>query len=281
MNRQGRVVGFIISLPAWVALAFMFIVPICWSVYAAFCKFDVRMRQTWTGLDNLRAVLASAPMRQAIKTTLLFTVVTFTTILVTALLGGIAMASVRAGKRVRLLFQVAPMMASAANGSWWRWLFAARWGGMATRWMAMGRERLLGHSSPWAARLAVCIVLWAWLFPGAVYLVGVTAQGVPKELHEAAELDGANELQKFVYITLPTIRRPILYMALGSLAGLLQVYEAPWLLWRGGPLGATETVVMRMVSLKDGYGQASAVGLLLLIVATGLSYAAWSMMKKQ
>jgi len=281
MNKQGRIVGFLMSLPAWVAIVVMFLAPIGWAGYAAFCSFDVRMRQTWVGLANLRAVLTSSNMRQAIGNTLLFAAVTFCTVMGTGILGGVAMASVGVGRRVRLLFQASPLLASSANGSLWVWLFAPMWGGMAQLWLAMGSKPLLWHSVPWLSRLAVCIVLWVWCFPGAVYTLGVVAQGTPKEILEAASLDGANEWQKFRHIVLPTIRRPLLYMMLVQCAGLLQVYEAPWLLWRGGPLGATETVVMRMVMLKDGYGQACAIGLLLLVVCSALSFVAWKVMRRQ
>jgi len=280
VKSQARLAGFLLSVPVWTALAVTFFAPLCWAVYAAFCSFDVRMRQTWVGLGNLRFVLSSPGMMRAVANTVTFTGIAFCMVAATAVLGGLAMSAVQATPRLRMLFLVAPLMNTAANGSFWIWLFSPFWGALTALWLAMGGQPLLWHSDPFLARLSVCVVLWAWCFPGNVWRVAVAAQGVPRELQEAAMLDGAGEWQRFRHITLPTIRRPLVYMVLAQLAGLLQVYEAPWLLWRGGPLGATETVAMRMVSLKDGYGPASALGLLLLCATTALGYGAWRMMRR-
>ncbi len=267
--------GLLLSLPAAILICVFFIAPLAILLPAAMCEFDVRMQPTWVGLANVRALLDSPTVAKAVGVTLRLALATFASVMTTALVGGMILHSVNAGARLRVLFQLCSMLGTAANSVFWAWLFAPMWGGLAQLSRAMGNTPIMWHAQAVSAQIACCVVLFAWLFPGNTYFVAVAASGVPKDLLEAAQIDGANAWQRFWHVTMPVMRRPLTYVAVTFLAGVAQVYEVPLLLWQGGPLGGTTTVMMSIARVDGGYGQAAALALLLTVVVSGLCYVAW------
>jgi lactose/L-arabinose transport system permease protein len=115
--------------------------------------------------------------------------------------------------------------------------------------------------SPWGARISVALLLlWAWI--GYVMVLFLAAlQTIPQELNEAAQMDGANSVQNFFYITLPQLRPTLVFITTISLIGTFAMFTEPSILTRGGPINATLTPTMTIFNsafrdLKFGYASA-------------------------
>lgn len=108
-----------------------------------------------------------------------------------------------------------------------------------------------------------------WRFMGfnmVIYLAAL--QSIPKDLYEAASIDGANGWQKFIYITLPNIYKIIELNLFLTVTGALEVFDLPFVLTKGGPGGASETFVMKIIETAfqfNNYGLASAMSVVLLL----------------
>ncbi len=109
-----------------------------------------------------------------------------------------------------------------------------------------------------------------WRFMGfnmVIYLAAL--QSIPDDLYEAGDLDGANGWQKFIYITLPSIYKIIELNLFLTVTGALEVFDLPFVLTKGGPAGASETFVMKIIATAfqfNNYGLASAMSVVLLFV---------------
>lgn len=131
----------------------------------------------------------------------------------------------------------------------------------------------LGNSS--VTKVAVMgIVVWRWTGLLAVYfLAGL--QGVSQELYEAAAIDGANSMQRFFNITLPSLRPVILFVSVIVVIGSIQIFDDPQVLFNGGgPANSALSIVQYLYSRGVSqllYGYASAVGLFLFVVIFVLS----------
>jgi len=107
-----------------------------------------------------------------------------------------------------------------------------------------------------------------------VFLGGM--QAIPRDFYEAAEVDGASVWRQFRHITLPLLSPTILFLAVISVIGALQIFEQPQILTNGGPGDATRTIVMYLYEhgfkfFDMGYASAIAVSLFVIIlVFTGL-----------
>lgn len=147
-----------------------------------------------------------------------------------------------------------------------------------------GALGLVGASPiPWLddptwARISISLlVTWVSLgFNSLIILSGL--QAIPRELEEAARVDGATRRQAFWHITVPLLRPQIIFSFTMSVLGSFQLYTEPYILTKGGPIGATDTPAMEIynqmfVFVKYGYAAAlSIVFMLIVVVVTLLQY---------
>jgi ABC-type sugar transport system permease subunit len=123
----------------------------------------------------------------------------------------------------------------------------------------------------WWARLSIgLLMIWAWLgYNTVIMLAGL--QTIPRELVEAAKVDGANRIQALLRITVPLLKPVILFAVTLSIIGTFSMFTEPLVLTRGGPARATETPVMQIFSttfeeLKYGYAAAMAYAYFAVVV---------------
>src|SRR5690606_16173622 len=129
----------------------------------------------------------------------------------------------------------------------------------------------------WVKWAVMGVVVWRWTGLLAVYfLAGL--QAIPEELHEAAAIDGANAFQRFLHVTLPSLRPVILFVSVIVLIGSMQIFDDPQVLFGagspGGPANAGLSIVQYLYTrgINDLlFGYASAVGLFLFVVIFVLS----------
>ncbi|WP_029041468.1 carbohydrate ABC transporter permease [Cucumibacter marinus] len=125
-------------------------------------------------------------------------------------------------------------------------------------------------SSRWTAMVAIC-ALGIWKGIGWSMMIFLAAlQGVPRDLEEAAILDGANRWQRFLSVTLPAIWAAVIFVAVMLVIGGFNVFTSVLVMTGGGPGGATEVVLTYMYKqafeyLDFGYGSAIAVLLTVLV----------------
>ena len=110
-----------------------------------------------------------------------------------------------------------------------------------------------------------------------LYMVSLLAglQGIPKDLYEAAGIDGANELQKFRYITIPQLMPIIISIALLDFIWTMQVFPLVWMTTGGGPIHATEvlsTYTYKLAFSSYEFSQASASAIFILIISMSATY---------
>ncbi|MEP6826686.1 MAG: sugar ABC transporter permease [Aestuariivirga sp.] len=110
-----------------------------------------------------------------------------------------------------------------------------------------------------------------------LYMVSLLAglQGIPKDLYEAAGLDGANEIHKFRYITIPQLMPVIISIALLDFIWTMQVFPLVWMTTGGGPIYATEvlsTYTYKQAFSSYEFSQASASAVCILILSMGATY---------
>jgi multiple sugar transport system permease protein len=99
------------------------------------------------------------------------------------------------------------------------------------------------QSTTWALPSLILMAVWRNL--GTLMVIFIAAlQGVPKEHHEAAMVDGANAWQRFTNVTMPAMRPALLFGAVITGIGYLQFFEEPFVMTRGGPLDSTLSTAM-------------------------------------
>ncbi|MBA3470186.1 MAG: sugar ABC transporter permease [Herpetosiphonaceae bacterium] len=139
---------------------------------------------------------------------------------------------------------------------------------------SIGLPSIRWLTEPWTAKLSlVMAITWRWTgYNMVIYLASL--QSIPTELYEAAELDGANGIDRFVNITLPLMRPTILLTTVLSTIGTMQIFDEPFLLTRNGPSNETlsvATLLYRTAFQGAEFNYASAIAYAMVLIIAGFS----------
>lgn len=158
------------------------------------------------------------------------------------------------------------------------WLMLYNKNGLLNAALAgLGQSKVGWLADPNMALISVAIAsIWQGFgFETVVFLAAL--QSIPKELYEAASMDGANAFQKFWYITLPSLRSVILFAYIVGIIGSYQVFDQIFVMTAGGPVHSTTTIVYylftKFMDLRLGY--ASAIAYILFAILAVFSFIQW------
>jgi multiple sugar transport system permease protein len=269
--------GLFVS-PALAILLLMVVYPFLSLLYYSTLRFSaLRPAQgsAYIGLTNYTRLLSDAAVWERFVFTGQFVLATVCVQFVVGI--AVAYAFQRDFRGRDALFTVAmlPMMlCPIIVGFLWRYMFNSEWGVVNYLVTLIGLPKVDWLGVPTNALWAVVIAdAWMWT-PFVILLATAAFRGIPKDINEAAEIDGASPAFRFFRITLP-ISMPILLIAF--LLRLIDAFKQSDLflaMTGGGPGSDTETAAFRLGKVAFSHfftGQASAFAIVLLIIVTGLS----------
>lgn len=227
----------------------------------------------FVGLKNYTYVLGNEVFQGALTNNLIIMVVS----IATQLPLGLAIAlllnrRIRGRNLLRTIVFVPYVLSEVVTGVIWRQLLQAEYGLLDVMASAIGlptpQHGLLGDTS--FAMVAVMIVL-TWKYLGlAIVLFLAGLAGVPEELNEAAQLDGATWWQAQRRVTIPLLGPTVRTWAFLSMIGSIQVFDMIWILTKGGPAGATMTMATFLYDFgvdRNLIGIASAASVILFVIS--------------
>jgi putative chitobiose transport system permease protein len=232
----------------------------------------------WIGLANYQKLVKDATFWLALRHSLVYLIVTPTLICLSILLAIIVNRDLRGMHIFRALFYLPAVSGSIAVGITWRWLFDTQ-GGLLNGvliWLGLLKEPIQWLSEA-ALTLPIAMLLTIWMGVGyymVIFLAGL--QNIREELYDAAVIDGCNNWQKHLYVSLPGLRPQIVFVAVISSLAALKVFEEIYVLTlrSGGVLDSGVTMVFllwREAFRLSHAGYASAIALALLVVTMAFS----------
>jgi multiple sugar transport system permease protein len=264
--------GWAFTLPAVVLIVIFGIVPIVWSGIMSFQANDLVSAPHWVGMANYRALLHDPAFAASVRHTVLYTVLFVPLSVAGAMLVAWALNRKLHGVRFYRLAVFVPVVTSTvATGIIFLWLLDPVFGLVNFFLSKLGIPAQGFLSNPnQALYCIVAMTIWGWLgFDVIIYLAAL--QGVPQELIEAAEIDGAGKWSSFRNVVLPFLRPATLFLVVWSTISALQLFDEIYVTTRGGPLGSTTVVVFYLYQqafqfFNAGYGAAIAYVLFLAIL---------------
>ncbi|HHY58883.1 MAG TPA: sugar ABC transporter permease [Chloroflexi bacterium] len=258
-------------------LFFLFIgYPVLRAVVLAFQRVTLRSSE-WVGLKNFADVFSSQLFLDAMWHTLIYAVF----VVAAWILSSLAVAALLQpfNNKVQSLFRGAfylPYVTSIIVISLvWIYIFQPDYGFLNWLLGLFGIPRVLWLQDPdialWSLILSTILIV-----PGTgVVLYSASIGSIPRELYEAAEVEGANAVQKWWGITVPLLKPTTLYlMVIYTIAGF-QVFERVYIMTGGGPINRTTTIVqlIYMTAFSDfNFGRASAQALVLFAIIAAFSF---------
>jgi multiple sugar transport system permease protein len=256
--------GWAFVMPALVLIAVFALIPIGWSLLLSLQNNNLLAPAHYIGLANYKALAKDPQFRSAIGHTLLYTVIFVPVSVVGAL--GLAVALNRRIRGIRLyrLAVFVPLVTSTvATGIVFLWLLDPTFGivNYALHALGLPQQQFLQDPNE-ALYCIVAMTVWGWLgFDVIVYLAAL--QGIPEELLEASEIDGAGRWRTFRSIVVPLLGPATLFLVVWSTINALQLFDEIYVTTRGGPLGSTTVIVYYLYQqafqfFNGGYGAAIA-----------------------
>ncbi|HEX7213445.1 MAG TPA: sugar ABC transporter permease [Methylomirabilota bacterium] len=256
LSRRDRRLGKILLAPALAYIFLLVAIPFLLAVFLSLTNSSAgSLDFSFVGLQNFRSVLSSPVFLRALRNTFVFTLVSQGLVIV---LGNFLARALMKPFRGKLLVRFLILLPWAAPISLatlgWLWIFDStfsviNWILKVVGWLGPG-EWYYWLGDPVLGMVAIIIVhVWRMLpFSTVILLAGLTS--IPKEVHEAADIDGAGALAKAFQITLPMML-PILTVAV--LFGVVFTFtdmSVVYLLTRGGPFNSTH--VLASLAFQDG-----------------------------
>jgi len=237
------VVGYSFLLPALIIIVCMVAYPLLLSIYLSFTNTTVNTKGSFIGLNNFKFLLKDSVFWTAVYNSVLFTILSVALKLIIGL--GIALLLFQPmfqSKWIRAAVLLPWVIPSTFSILGWLWILDPLYGSLNWVGTRMGLPKIPWLSSPFWARFSVILVnTWRGIPFFAIGLLGGLV-GIPTEIFEAAEMDGAKPFKKFWSITLPLLRPPLLIITLFSIVMTLTDFNVVYILTRGGPLNTTQVL---------------------------------------
>jgi ABC-type sugar transport system permease subunit len=253
--------GFVlvpIVLTAWISLHE-------WSMYTPIGDMQ------WVGLDNYRGLWTDGAFRATLWNTLLYAgmVVGLTLPLAFLLAMLLYFPTVRGRRLVRTILFTTYVVPTVAVALVWGALYAPGYGPFDRMLGAVGLDPVGWTSDPDVALFSLALFnVWQMLGYYTVLLIAGLTQ-IPGEVYEAARVDGAGALRQTTSITIPLLRRTLVFVGMIAVINAIQVFDPVYLLTQGGPSDSTNVLTydIQRTAFQFGLaGQASAMALCLLLV---------------
>jgi len=272
MNMQRKLLIGLFLAPTVIGLGLFTFLPILASIVLAFFSWDIITPPRFVGLENFADIAADPTIRVSFLNTIGFVVVAVTLQLAVALVLAVLVNTKMPGLLKSFFRSVLffPLVLSAASVSIiMGYLFNENFG------LVNHILNLLGMADvPWLTSthgaMIVVILVYVWQnfgFSFLLFLGGLSS--IPKEVYEAAQVDGATGWKQFWRITFPLVSPTTLVASVMAIISALQIFDQPYVLTRGGPGDSTRTAVMVIYesAFKQlEFGRASAIGIVLTVV---------------
>lgn len=277
LSLRTHLAAWAFMLPALLSVAIWAYLPLLRGMVMAFQDFRILGDSKWIGLDNFIEAATQETFWKGFYNAFAFTGWLLGLGFFLPILLALMLNEIPKGKVVyRMLYYLPAVTTSVVVAMLWKQFFDSSPQGFANSLLALFHvEPQKWLQDPAQAKFAVVLpLIWAGAGPGSIiYLAAL--QGIPDEMYEAADLDGAGVLTKIWRITLPTLSPLILINLVGATIGAFKIMEPVLVQTAGGPDYATHTIGLEIwynafMYLKFGYATAAAwmMGLVLVGLTT-------------
>ena len=273
LARRNTLIGWSFILPNFIGFALLTLVPIVVLFYMSMTNWNVFGTANWVGFANFERLVGDGSFRIAVFNTLYYSALhiplTFAVALGLALLLNNKLRGVAFFRTAAFFPYITSIVAIAIV---WNLLFSPDYGPINEILRFFGMENPPGWltSSDWAMPAVVIVSTWRDMgYYMILFLAGL--QTVPRELHEAARMDGANTIQRFFNVTLPCLRPTTFFVTVMLTINSFKIFDLILVMTEGGP-GQSTLVLSQFIYTKGfeesqfGYASAASVALFFMCI---------------
>lgn len=283
---QRNAAPYMFILPGTVFYLMVTIIPMIVGFWMSFHNWTIiRPTKPWVGLANYQKVLANPVFWTAMKNTLIYTAGVVPFQMALALLAAVLLNTrIRGRTFFRLLYYLPVVTPLSIAAVIWTWIYNPNLGLLNWFLRSLGFAGRDWLGDPKIAMFSVIVVaIWSGLgYRMVIFLAAL--QGIPETYYEAAMIDGAGRFDLFRFITMPLLKPATLYVLITSVIGSFQVFGLVNVLTGGGPLDATNVLVMWIHRRAFGdyqFGEAAAASFVLFTLVLAVTAVQWRILGRE
>jgi multiple sugar transport system permease protein len=265
--------AYLFLAPGLIHFAIFTVFAVSFAFYISFHEWNIiKPDKPFVGLENYVRLFDDPRFLRAVTNTF-----TFMVGIPLGLASGLSVAlllntKVRGQAIYRTLFYIPVVTPLVVSSIIWKWVYQGDYGLLNYYLLKFG---IIEHKITWLAdpnlALPALILMMIWGGTGGtmvIYLAGL--QSIPEEMYDAAKVDGANALQRLLYVTIPLLRPTTFFLLITSVIGTFQIFTEVYIMTNGGPLNRTTTIgyylyINAFRELEMGYATAMAFVLFAMI----------------
>ncbi len=251
---RNKLLPFLIVSPYLIHLCLFVLFPVVFSIFLVFHKWNIISPMEYVGLDNFGRLFADRLFWKSLWNTFIFILVHIPLqIILSLMLAYFINSKIKFKSFFRSAFFLPVVISGVVITILWQQLYGLESGVINQGLMAIGLGRIEWLTNPKIAMVSIAIMA-TWKNMGLyviLFLVGL--QTVPQSYYEAAEVEGANDWQKFRFITLPAINPTIFMVVILSTIGGFSLFIEPYIMTDGGPLNTTLSAMLYIYKQAFGY----------------------------
>ncbi len=274
---RGAFWGYFFVMPSLLAFLIFSLYPMLDSIILSFQRLKLTGRE-WVGIQNYERLLGEPAFFKILLNTLLYALL----IVPPGVLLALFMATLiyRLPTAAQTFYKSAfylPVVTSGVVLSVvWLYLYDPAFGLLNYLIGLVGMEPVLWLADPTFSLISIVVMYHASHWGGSIILLTASMGGIPKELYEAASIEGASIFRQAVSITVPLLKPALTYVSILGTIASLQIFTEIFVMTRGGPNFATTNLVFSIYEygfIRFDFGRASAVAIVLLVITISLAIA--------
>ncbi len=271
-----KVASVVLTTPNFILFGLFFLIPAILGFYYSFTKYDGFIVSDFVGLNNYKTLFQDRTFLTSLRQTIIYALIAPTLSYTFSLMVSVLMTDRDLVGRnfLKALIYIPSLLSPIIVGITWRFLFGENFGYINFLLEKFGLEAVKWSSSGVPAMATILLAgIWGGLGTNMILILS-RMSAIPKDLYESAELDGANQFQKFIQITFPMLKPVTFFVMLTSTIGAFKEFALVQTLTDGGPGDFTNFFVLYIY--KTGFerqrvGYASAASMVLLVMLLVLS----------
>lgn len=279
MSVKEQIAGYLFVAPLMIGLFILTLIPVIASLLLSFTNWNFVAgigAIKFAGLDNFVRLFHDSSFVQSLINNLIFIITVPVTLILALVLAILIDKHIYLKDTFKVVYFLPYISSIVAVAMVWQVLFHPSFGPVNQTLMSLGIE----NPPKWLAdvdfALPSLMMIQVWIMLGyniIIYIAGL--QSIPKDLYEAADIDGANTWVKFRHITLPCISPTTFFLLVTGIIGTFKIFDLIQVLTQGGPANSTTVIVYELYDtafnqLKTGYASSMAMILFLIcLLITG------------
>lgn len=264
---------YLLVAPTFIMFTIFFLFPLLYSFVLTFYDWNgFSIDMIFVGFENYTNLFTDKGFINALKNTAIYTLTTVPlSVFISLVLSYILDENTKGYQALKGIYFLPHIVSLVAVGVVWSWIFLPdKYGLLNSVLQFFGIEIKKWLADPNLAMVSLVIIgIWKSIgYNMVIFIAGLLS--IPKSLYEAAQIDGANSLQKFFKVTLPLLKPTIFFVMVSStIYSLFQVFDIVKVTTDGGPIGKTEMLVTYLYKIgfeRYEIGYASAIAFVLFIL---------------